>query len=90
MSGIIGIMRMASLSRHLLDSIQGRSQNFPVGGDDEILANWQIEMLRSDVCSVAREKFWVGIWGGLHLIWSYSPLVYIFISKRSFGLDLNP
>ena len=61
-----------------------------MGGDDEILANWQIEMLRSDVYSVPREKFGVGILGGLHLIWSYSPTVYIFISKRSFGLDLNP
>ena len=37
----------------------GRSQNFLVGGDDKILANWQIEMLRSDVCSVySRRKIW--------------------------------
>ena len=54
---------------------QRRSQNFPVGGDDEILANWQIEMLRYDVCSIVRERFGVGFSGGLHLIWSYLPTV---------------
>jgi len=42
---------------------QGRSQNSPVGGDDEILANGQIEMLRSNVCSIASEKCGVGISG---------------------------
>src|SRR6218665_1960443 len=51
---------------------QGRSQEFPVGGDDDILANWQIEMLRSDV---AREKLGVGISASLHLIWAYFPTV---------------
>jgi len=51
---------------------QGRSQEFLVGGDDDILANWQIEMLRSDV---AREKFGVGISASLHLIWAYFPTV---------------
>ena len=60
---------------------QGRSQNFPVGGDDEILANWQIEMLQSDVCSVAREKFGVGFLEGLHLIWSIL-LRFTFLSVK--------
>ena len=49
---------------------QGRSQNFPVGGDDAILANWQIEMLRSDGCSVAIEKYlWLRFrWCALNLV----------------------
>src|SRR6218665_1793434 len=36
--------------------ISGAVPEFSGGRDDEILANWHIEMLRSDDCSVAREK----------------------------------
>jgi len=53
----------------VLHKQQRRFQNFPVGGDDEILANWQIEMLRSDVCSVVRKILgWDFGWFALNLV----------------------
>ena len=74
---------VAMVDAVLISSIQGRSQNLPVGGDDEMLADRhssmtrsmfceiEFKMLRSDVSSVARKTFGVGISGILHLIMSY-------------------
>jgi len=45
-----------------LTIFQGRSQDFPVGGDDEILANWHSSMTRWiwNVCIPYSQRI---IWG---------------------------